>query len=90
MAKMYSVYETKARLSEILRLVKSGKEVVVSERGVPIAKILPFKEEEQSFASRMDQLKQSGQVQTRKKAQVFEEGDEKKPGLLSRFLKERD
>ena len=42
MQKSYSIYETKSKFSEILRAVKSGKRIVVSERGKPIAEIVPF------------------------------------------------
>ena len=42
MQRSYSIYETKAKLSEILRVVKSGKKVIVCERGTPIAEIIPF------------------------------------------------
>ncbi|MBI4211722.1 MAG: type II toxin-antitoxin system prevent-host-death family antitoxin [Deltaproteobacteria bacterium] len=33
MEKTYSIYEAKAKLSEVLRLVKSGNEVTITERG---------------------------------------------------------
>ncbi|MCI0588800.1 MAG: type II toxin-antitoxin system prevent-host-death family antitoxin [Planctomycetes bacterium] len=36
------VARLKARLSEYLRLVKRGEEVIVLERGRPIARILPI------------------------------------------------
>ncbi len=37
-----SVSDLKARLSEFLRVVKSGEEVIVTERGAPIARLAPL------------------------------------------------
>jgi prevent-host-death family protein len=42
MKRTASVVELKARLSEHLRQVKAGHEVVVTERGVPVARLLPL------------------------------------------------
>ncbi len=36
------IAELKARLSEFLEAVKSGGEVVITERGTPIARIVPL------------------------------------------------
>jgi len=36
-----SVAQLKARLSEYLRIARSGGEVVVTERGTPIARLVP-------------------------------------------------
>ena len=37
-----NVAEAKARLSEILAEVASGKDVVIARRGVPIARLVPI------------------------------------------------
>ena len=37
-----SVSLLKARLSEFLRVVKGGEEIVVTERGIPIARLAPL------------------------------------------------
>jgi len=37
-----NVVQVKARLSEYLRQVKGGAEVVITERGIPIARIVPL------------------------------------------------
>jgi len=42
MKKTTSVVELKARLSEHLRLVKAGHELVITERGVPVARVVPL------------------------------------------------
>lgn len=53
------VAELKARLSEYLARVKKGAEVVVTERGVPIAKLVPLGPEE-SRDSRRERLIRAG------------------------------
>ncbi|MCZ6615317.1 MAG: type II toxin-antitoxin system prevent-host-death family antitoxin [Chloroflexi bacterium] len=40
--KQVGVRELKARLSEYLALVKAGEEVVVTERGKPVARLAPL------------------------------------------------
>ena len=41
MKDLYSTYEAKAKLSEILRQVRSGRTIRISHRGEPIAEIAP-------------------------------------------------
>ena len=42
MKRTASVVELKAKLSEHLRQVKSGHELIVTERGIPVARMLPL------------------------------------------------
>jgi prevent-host-death family protein len=96
----YSIYETKARLSEVLRLVKTRREVVITERGKPIAKIVPFNDEEtESLDQRIERLIASGQLVP---ARIAPGEDlppvskrrsgaaKKQSGALARFLAERN
>ncbi len=53
------IAELKARLSAYLARVKRGSEVVVTERGVPIAKLVPLGREE-SRDSRRERLIRAG------------------------------
>ena len=46
------VAELKARLSRYLERVKAGHEVVVTDRGQPVAKIVPIAAEEQRSSRR--------------------------------------
>lgn len=39
----YSVAETKAHLSEIIKRVQSGEEVTITKRGEPVAMVTPVK-----------------------------------------------
>ncbi len=88
----YSVYETKSRLSEVLRLVKTRREVVITERGRPIAKIVPFDaEEEDSLDQRVEHLIAAGQLSRPTAAREEPASPSRRaPGALQRFLAERD
>ena len=52
--KTANVAELKNRLSYYLREVKLGREVLVSERNVPIAKLVPLRGSEDIDAEEMD------------------------------------
>ncbi len=88
MSKTYSIYETKAKLSEILRQVKAGQEIIVSERGHPIAKISSFSPKE-GWEGRIEALITGGQI-----IKAAEKTDleilVKRKGALETFLAERD
>lgn len=53
MKRTVSVVELKARLSEQLRLVKAGHELIVTERRVPVARLMPLDEQERKSSRRM-------------------------------------
>ena len=54
-----NVAQIKARLSEYLRQVKEGSEVVITERGIPVARLVPLAPEEKR-ATREERLIRSG------------------------------
>jgi prevent-host-death family protein len=54
-----NVAQIKARLSEYLRQVKDGGEVVITERGIPVARLVPLAPEEKR-ATREERLIRSG------------------------------
>jgi prevent-host-death family protein len=62
-----AVGELKARLSEYLRLVKGGRELVVTERGQAIARITSIAGSE-ARDSRIEALVASGAVRSPKRA----------------------
>jgi prevent-host-death family protein len=37
-----NVYEAKTKLSKLLQRVAAGEEIVISNRGVPVARLIPF------------------------------------------------
>jgi prevent-host-death family protein len=91
MAAQYSVYETKAKLSEILRLVKSDREVTITERGVPIAKIVPYvAAAEATLEDRLAVLAKDGQIREAKvRPAELKIVERKSAGALERFLEDR-
>ena len=61
MAGTANVAQIKARLSEYLRQVKDGGEVVITERGIPVARLVPLAPEEKR-ATREERLVRSGAI----------------------------
>jgi prevent-host-death family protein len=59
MKRTVSVVELKAKLSEQLRQVKSGHELIVTERGIPVARMLPLDDGERRSTRRL-RLTRSG------------------------------
>ena len=52
--KSAAISKLKATLSEYITFVKAGEEVLVTERGKPVAKIVPVKGIQKNDAKRMD------------------------------------
>ena len=61
MKRAASVVEIKSRLSEYLRLVKAGHEIVITERGLPVARVVPLDDAERK-STRRTRLSRSGAV----------------------------
>jgi len=54
-----SIRELKSQLSRYLRQVKSGATIVITERGKPVARIVPL---EPSLETRLQELIEAGQI----------------------------
>lgn len=61
MKRTASVVQFKARLSEYLRQVKAGGELLVTERGVPIVRVTPLDDAERKSTRRL-RLSRAGQI----------------------------
>lgn len=57
MADTYSIYEAKAKFSEVIRKVKHHTEIIVTERGKPVARVLPYKNKAKKCKSLRGSLK---------------------------------
>ena len=57
---LVSIRELKSRLSHYLRLTRQGESVVITDRGVPIGRIVPVG---QDVNERIAAMKEAGQVQ---------------------------
>ena len=90
MARTYSIYEAKARFSEVIREVREGATVTVSYRGEPVAEIRGIQRSETpTLDDRLDDLERRGAlVRTRQSNHAFPTVA-RKPGALARFLTER-
>jgi prevent-host-death family protein len=86
----YSLYETKAKLSAIIRRVREGHSVVVTVHGEAVAEIRPMAAAETDLDQRLDQLAERGIL-------VRPERDDRstlrlvarRRGALARFLADR-
>jgi prevent-host-death family protein len=89
MARPYPVPEAKAKLSEILRHVKQGRSVTISERGRPIAQVVPI-ERPRDLPSRLRKMAADGILIRRRRKIRRVRVLARKPGALRRFLRSRD
>ena len=55
-----SISETKAKLSALLDRVKAGEEVTITDRGVPVARIVPVPARDVDWEERLERLERQG------------------------------
>lgn len=60
--KTAAISELKASLSEYLSKVKAGEEVLVTDRGKPVAKIIPIKRSELELPSHIIDMERAGLI----------------------------
>jgi prevent-host-death family protein len=87
----FSVATAKAKLSLLIRAAQDRKEVVITDRGRPVARLVPYAREEETLDQRFEALRGRG---------LLEGGGGSTrdpwppatpvPGALARFLAERD
>ena len=91
MADIYSIYDAKARFSEVIRTVRQGRTVLVSYRGEPVAEIRPFQDAGgNELARRLHVLEGLGILVGGSERADRLRPVTRKPGALKRFLEERD
>lgn len=59
------IRETKARLSELLRDVQLGREWVITERGKPVARLVPASAARGPLGERLKRLEVAGVIERR-------------------------
>ena len=90
MALNYSIYEAKARFSEVIRQVREGKTVTVSYRGEPVAEIRSIQHgQNPTLDERLIDLERSGELVHSATPRQTLQPVERRPGALSRFIAER-
>jgi prevent-host-death family protein len=90
MAETYSTYEAKAKLSEILRKVESGRTIRISRRGQPIAEIRPLLHEPANLQRRIAELSEQGVLTAPAGGPGGLKPLARRPGALRRFLADRE
>ena len=90
MDRTLTLYEAKARFSEVLRLVGEGATIVVTVRGRKVARIIPYGDE--TIDARLARLVASGRLTPPRVAGGAgpRPRGRRQPGALDRFLAERD
>ena len=58
------IREAKIHLSKLLKHVKNGNEVILTDRGKPVGKIVPIKIKELSLEDRIQTLEDRGLIET--------------------------
>ncbi len=87
---IYSIYDAKARFSEVLRKVKKNKRVIITSRGKPIAEIVPFTETSETLEDRLRRLEADGLVDRGISSPEWLEPIDKRDGVLKRFRDHRE
>ncbi len=86
----YSLYEAKARFSEVIRLVRQGRTVTVTYRGEPVARIQPVQTGSSEIEERIRRFEDAGVLQSGSDTAAPLERIARRSGALDRFLAERE
>jgi prevent-host-death family protein len=86
----YSIYEAKAKFSEVIRLVRRGRTITVTHRGRPVAEIRPVDAEPATLEQRFVRFREEGILQGGEAGGGTFVRIARRPGALERFLAERD
>jgi prevent-host-death family protein len=85
----YSLYEAKARLSALVKMVREGRRLVITLHGKPAAELRPVEPEGEELKDRLARLADRG-VLVRRDGSAKLGSVGRRPGALARFLAERD
>jgi len=66
MATSVGIREAKIHLSHLLKKVRRGMEIVITERGNPVGKIVPLRRSSRSLAERISELEVRGLIEEKK------------------------
>ena len=84
------IRDAKIHLSKFLKMVQKGGEVILTDRGRPVGKIVPIQKEDLSLSARIKHLEDQGLLEARP-----EKGRKKVPApipvpddIAQRFLRE--
>ncbi len=86
--RVYSTYEAKTRFSEVMRLVREGRSVIVTYQGEPVAEIRPL-DPKGGTAARLEWLRSRGSLLDGDRGGDLPQPLVRRPGALARFLDDR-
>ncbi len=61
------IREAKINLSKLLKNVQKGKEIIITDRGIAVGKIVPMPADSLPLAERIQELERQGWIEPRKK-----------------------
>jgi prevent-host-death family protein len=87
----FSLATAKAKLSQLIRAARDQKEVVITDHGRPVARLVPYEQTEETLDERIRSLRERGHllVATGSPRDPWPEPTII-PGALARFVDERD
>ena len=86
----YSIYEAKAKLSQVVRTARQNHAVTITERGRPVVKVVAV-DDRANLDSRLKDLEDAGIVTRRGATNPANlKPIARVPGALKRFLAERE
>ncbi len=86
----YSTSDAKARFSEVVRIVRSGKSVIISYQGEDVAEVVPITKKHSSINQRIEELEKRGALEISPFRKKSFQPIASRPGALKRFLKDRN
>ena len=86
----YSLYEAKAKLSAIVRRVREGGHVTVTLHGEPVAEIRPVTRTVPGLDERVRKFEERGVLIRAKHRPKSLKVEQRRPGALQRFLRDRE
>ena len=60
------IREAKINLSKLLKNVQNGQEIIITDRGRPVGKIIPVSQDSLSLAERINHLERQGWIEPRR------------------------
>lgn len=85
----YSLYEAKARLSALVRMVREGRRIVITLHGRPAIEMRAIESDAGDLAGRLASLEERGVLVRRKDPKALKLVA-RRAGALKRFLADRD
>lgn len=91
MKKSYSIFEAKARFSEILRIVKNKHDVIITDRSKPVVRIVPYEQTiTENLGQRLQELEKLGLVSKGATSTFKAKQNPLSQNVLKKFLEDRE